>query len=148
MADIELDLAGWIGSAFSPTVAVSEIEGGHLVTVTDVDGDHPFSVMDGAKGDTGDPGHLDSVSAQAQTLAYDQPATASAVLDPDEGSIAFSFGLPQGPPPTDSQVAQATDDWLVAHPEATTTVEDGAVTIPKLNGAAYVSTESVLAYYG
>ena len=32
---------------FSPTVAISEITGGHRVTVTDAEGDHPFDVMDG-----------------------------------------------------------------------------------------------------
>ena len=34
--------------------------------------------------------------------------------------------------PTDEQVAEAVDAWLDEHPEATTTVEDGAVTFPKL----------------
>ncbi len=32
---------------FSPTVTVTEIEGGHRVTITDEDGDHVFDVMDG-----------------------------------------------------------------------------------------------------
>lgn len=35
--------------------------------------------------------------------------------------------------PTDAQTAQAVSDWLDDHPEATTTVQDGAVTIPKLS---------------
>lgn len=34
--------------------------------------------------------------------------------------------------PTDAQTAQAVSDWLAAHPEATTTVQDGAITEPKL----------------
>lgn len=34
--------------------------------------------------------------------------------------------------PTDEQTAQAVSDWLDAHPEATTTVEDGAITFPKM----------------
>ena len=33
--------------------------------------------------------------------------------------------------PTDEQVAEAVDAWLVAHPEATTTVQDGAITVAK-----------------
>lgn len=35
----------------SPTVAVTEIEGGHRVTITDKDGQKSFDVMDGADGD-------------------------------------------------------------------------------------------------
>ncbi len=37
------------------------------------------------------------------------------------------------PRPTDDQVEAAVSDWLDAHPEATTTVEDGAVTQVKLS---------------
>lgn len=33
--------------------------------------------------------------------------------------------------PTDAQTAQAVSDWLDAHPEATTTVQDGSLTIEK-----------------
>lgn len=35
--------------------------------------------------------------------------------------------------PTDEQVAEAVDAWLDEHPEATTTVEDGAITFPKFS---------------
>lgn len=35
---------------FSPTVSVTEIEGGHRVTITDANGDHSFDVMDGQGG--------------------------------------------------------------------------------------------------
>lgn len=34
--------------------------------------------------------------------------------------------------PTDEQVATAVDEWLTEHPEATTTVQDGSITLPKL----------------
>ena len=39
------------------------------------------------------------------------------------------------------------EDVLEDHPEWTTTVQDDAVTIPKLNGATYMSTAQVLALY-
>ena len=40
-------------------------------------------------------------------------------------------------------------DWLEAHPEATTTVEDGSVTFAKLaSDADYMTTEEVLGFYG
>ena len=35
--------------------------------------------------------------------------------------------------PSDEQVAGAVGDWLDDHPEATTTVEDGAITKAKLD---------------
>lgn len=56
---------------------------------------------------------------------------------------------PQGPPgadsppPTDEQVQTATDAWLDAHPEATTTVQDGSVNFEKLAfGVASVDASS------
>ena len=35
---------------YSPTVSVSDITGGHRITITDADGSHSFDVMDGADG--------------------------------------------------------------------------------------------------
>ena len=45
--------------------------------------------------------------------------------------IALIKGL--GGKPTDAQVTSAVDAWLDAHPEATTTVEDGSITKAKLD---------------
>ena len=45
--------------------------------------------------------------------------------------IALIKGL--GGKPTDEQVTTAVDAWLDAHPEATTTVEDGAISYQKLD---------------
>lgn len=39
--------------SFAPTVAVTEIEGGHRVTITDVNGTNTFDVMDGEDGSGG-----------------------------------------------------------------------------------------------
>ena len=41
--------------------------------------------------------------------------------------------IEQAARPTDEQVAQAVSEWLEDHPEATTTVEDGSITLTKLN---------------
>ena len=38
--------------------------------------------------------------------------------------------------PTDAQTAEAVSDWLEAHPEATTTVQNGAITLPAINDNA------------
>ena len=41
---------------YSPTVAVTNITGGHRVTITDANGEHTFDVMDGADGQDGSDG--------------------------------------------------------------------------------------------
>ena len=44
--------------------------------------------------------------------------------------------------PTDAQTFEAVSDWLDDHPEATTTVEDGSVTLAKLHSGVIDSTMS------
>ena len=50
--------------------------------------------------------------------------------------------------PTDAQIATAVDDWLETHPEATTTVEDGAITNAKLNSSLKATTAETTTYLG
>lgn len=53
-----------------------------------------------------------------------------------DGSTEWSdVGLP-----TDAQTAQAISDWLDAHPEATTTVQDGSLTEAKFSAALKAAT--------
>lgn len=42
---------------FSPTVAVSDITGGHRLTITDASGTKVVDIMDGANGNNGNPGN-------------------------------------------------------------------------------------------
>ena len=42
-----------------------------------------------------------------------------------------------------TDVTNAVNAWLVAHPEATTTVEDGAITLAKLNSDIHDNVESI-----
>lgn len=42
------------------------------------------------------------------------------------------------PAPTDAQVSSAVDTWLTEHPEATTTVQDGSVSVEKLGYGKHV----------
>lgn len=42
------------------------------------------------------------------------------------------------PAPTDAQVSSAVSSWLTEHPEATTTVQDGAVTVKKLGYGKHI----------
>lgn len=46
---------------------------------------------------------------------------------------------------TDAQVESAVETYLEAHPEATTTVEDGAITASKLNSAVYATDAQISA---
>lgn len=53
---IEQGGGGSGGSAVSPTVEITPIENGHRVTITDINGKHPFDVLNGEKGEKGDTG--------------------------------------------------------------------------------------------
>lgn len=48
---------------FSPIVTITTITGGHRITITDVEGDHVFDVMDGSKGTKGDKGDTGETGA-------------------------------------------------------------------------------------
>lgn len=52
---------------FSPTVAVTDIDGGHRVTITDKDGEHAFDVLNGTGGGGGTP---DAFTVPAMALYY------------------------------------------------------------------------------
>ena len=56
----------------------------------------------------------------------------------DGTSDWVAYGLP-----TDEQTAAAVTDWLDDHPDATTTVEDGAITRAKLNSDLQEKTDAV-----
>ena len=58
-------------------------------------------------------------------------------------AIALANALAKGP--TDTQVTDAVDAWLDDHPEATTTVEDGAITNAKL-ASSFVTPGTAAAY--
>lgn len=68
----------------SPSVVVNPIDGGHMVTITDDTGDHPFPVLDGATGPQGERG---------KAFTYDDftPEQLSKLIGP-KGEIG-----PQGP---------------------------------------------------
>ena len=96
---------------------------------------------------------IDSAAGAAWEYMEYQPETADLIdqafsaisgkLDIDQGSVNAGKSLVVGsdgnitvgtvPTATDAQVASAVDNWLADHPEATTTVEDGAVSAEKLS---------------
>lgn len=81
-----------------------------------------------------------------ESLNFDKSATQGYILtatDSGNGTQWSPVGLP-----TDAQTAAAITAWLNAHPEATTTVEDGAITTSKVaNGAITDSKVSTILGY-
>ena len=93
----------------------------------------------GLKGDKGDTGATPNIQiGTVQTLPAESPATASMTGTPE--SPLLNLGIPRGASgsggATDEQVASAVSAWLTEHPEAITTVQDGAITTDKLADAA------------
>lgn len=120
---------------FSPVAEVVKNGGVATITITDKNGETHAYVYDGADGETPE-FSIDSV----ETLPAGSTATVTVdITDPTHPLL--SFGIPKGDkgddgdPATDEQVAEAVDDWLTAHPEATTTVQDGSITKAKLNSS-------------
>ena len=78
-----------------------------------------------------------SVEIPAQTYNLTdtdkEEIAADVIADGIEAQLGDSL-----PTPTDAQVNTAVSSWLTAHPEATTTVQDGAVTVEKLGYGKHV----------
>ena len=78
---------------FSPTVTVTEISGGHRVTITDAEGDHVFDVMDGTGGGGGT-SDFDALSNRpkyngtAMTHSTDIPEVKTATWDGKQDAIS------------------------------------------------------------
>ncbi len=99
----------------------NKMRAGELAIVTDArelhatfaPGDSPKVLLDGEAVP-----NPETAGTEGQVLALDENG------DPEWKSVAA---------PSDAQVDAAVDDWLDAHPEATTTVQDGAITYAKLD---------------
>lgn len=70
---------------FSPTVSVTEISGGHQVTITDAGGPHVFNVMDGVDGETPSTDQFVTNTALTQTLASYLTSAAAAETYAEKG---------------------------------------------------------------
>lgn len=98
---------------FSPTVTVNEIPGGHEVIITDIDGEHPFDVMDGQGGGGG--GAVDSVNGQ----------TGDVVLDAaDVGALPDTTTIP-----TKTSQLQNDSGFLTSAPVTSVNSKTGAVSL-------------------
>lgn len=82
----------------SPTVSVSQISGGHQVSITDATGSHTFDVMDGQNGATG-PAGADGAAATIESVSAvtGEPGTQASVVNNGTSSAAeLVFTLPAG----------------------------------------------------
>lgn len=99
----------------------NKMRAGELAIVTDArelhatfaPGDSPKVLLDGEAVP-----NPETAGTNGQILSINEDG------DPEWGDVGA---------PTDEQVGEAVSDWLDAHPEATTTVEDGAITYAKLD---------------
>lgn len=90
---------------FSPTVVVEEIEGGHKVVITDVNGEQSFDVMDGEDGAGG--GIADGVAWENVTGKPDTFTPAEHTHTAEEIGAAEA-----GHTHTAEDVGARSDDWL------------------------------------
>ena len=86
---------------YSPTVDVTEITGGHRVSVTDAEGTETFDVMDGEDGEQGEQGETGATPVisigTVSTLTPGSSATATMdTTDPEHPVL--SMGIPEGQP--------------------------------------------------
>lgn len=78
-----------------------------------------------------------SVEIPAQTYSLTETDKEDIAADVIAGGQEVQVGEPLAGP-TDAQVSSAVDTWLTKHPEATTTVQDGAVTVKKLGYGKHI----------
>ena len=110
------------GTTFTPSVSAA----GDLSWTNDGGKDNPSPVnLKGQQGPAGD----DYVLTPA-----DKTQIAEEVI---AGGQEVQVGEPL-PGPTDAQVSSAVSSWLTEHPEATTTVQDGSVSVEKLGYGKHI----------
>ena len=78
-----------------------------------------------------------SVEIPAQTYSLTETDKEDIAADVIAGGQEVQVGEPLAGP-TDAQVSSAVDTWLTEHPEATTTVQDGSVSVEKLGYGKHV----------
>ena len=79
----------------------------------------------------------ESVEIPAQTYSLTETDKADIAADVIAGGQEVQVGEPLAGP-TDAQVSSAVDTWLTEHQEATTTVQDGSVSVEKLGYGKHI----------
>ena len=117
-----LNLGPVVGSngedGYSPSTSITNIPGGHRVTITDADGDHSFDVMDGTGGGSSDFETLENRPRYGGSLM--SSATNIPIVKTNEWDAKYD--KPEGGIP-------ASDLAVDAIPEITATKADGVTTV-------------------
>lgn len=79
---------GGTGGGFSPIVEVAKIEGGHRITIKDAKGEKSFDVLDGAKGDKGDPFTYENFTPEQLEALKGENGNDYILTDADKTEIA------------------------------------------------------------
>ena len=108
----------------SPTVTVSEITGGHEVTITDAEGERSFDVMNGQDGAPGQPG-ADGFSPTASVTKSGSTATITITDKNGTTTAQISDGTTPTVPVTDVQVM------------GTSVLSDGVANVPAASATEY-----------
>ena len=83
---------------FSPIITVTDITGGHRVSITDAEGTNTFDVMDGQDGSDGQDGQDgQSATIQVGTVTTGEAGSDASVTNSGTSSAAvFNFSIPRG----------------------------------------------------
>ena len=116
---------------FSPVASASKSGNVTTISITDRTGTTTTEIVDGIDG-------LDGFSPIASVSKSGSTTTISIT---DKNGTTTAEVTDGEPDPV--VIASAVDDWLDDHPEATTTVEDGAISRAKLNADLQAKTDSI-----
>lgn len=125
---------------YSPSASVEQTDTGATITITDKSGTTTATVKNGEKGATGETGPQGATGPQGPAgddyvlTSEDKTQIAEAVIA-DGQEVQLGGDVPA---PTDAQVSSAVSTWLTDHPEATTTVQDGSVSVEKLGYGKHI----------
>lgn len=95
---------------YSPTVTITTITGGHRITITDVNGDHVFDVLDGVNGLKGDPGEDGNDAISPAVVVND--ITGGHSVDITDAYGTMSFDVMDGAPGKDGEDGQDGNDGV------------------------------------
>lgn len=114
---------------YSPTVSVNEIDGGHRLTINDIDGEKIVDVLDGEKGDKGDPFTYSDFTADQLALLKGDKGDKGDSIKGDSGEDGFS------PTVSVSKSGKVTTVSIIDKSGTkTATINDGADGSPGSNG--------------
>lgn len=125
---------------YSPTVSVTDIPGGHRVTITDADGEHTYDALDGAPGEVSEAELTEKLALKQDTLT---DADKQAIADLHEDAV--SDVQVNGTSVVEDGVAYIQRATSAGGFGVVTTVDGYAVGIAS-NGSPYAKTRTAQQY--